>query len=39
MSASIASPSQATPEALQVFLKADVDRWKAALKSAGIQPA
>jgi tripartite-type tricarboxylate transporter receptor subunit TctC len=38
MSASIASPSQATPEALQVFLKADVDRWKAALKSAGIQP-
>ena len=38
MSASIASPSQATPEALQVFLKADIDRWKTALKAAGIQP-
>ena len=38
MSASIASPSQATPEALQNFLKADIDRWKTALKAAGIQP-
>jgi tripartite-type tricarboxylate transporter receptor subunit TctC len=38
MSASIATPTQATPEALQVFLKADVERWKTALKAAGIQP-
>jgi tripartite-type tricarboxylate transporter receptor subunit TctC len=37
MSASIASPAQATPEALQNFLKADVERWKTALKAAGIQ--
>ncbi len=37
MSASIATPAQATPEALQNFLKADVERWKTALKAAGIQ--
>jgi tripartite-type tricarboxylate transporter receptor subunit TctC len=37
MSASIASPAQANPEALQVFLKSDVERWKTALKAAGIQ--
>ncbi len=38
MSASIATPGQANPEALQSFLKSDVDRWKATLKAAGIQP-
>jgi len=38
MSASIATPAQANPEALQSFLKADVERWKTALKAAGIQP-
>jgi tripartite-type tricarboxylate transporter receptor subunit TctC len=38
MSASIATPAQANPEALQSFLKADVERWKMALKAAGIQP-
>ena len=37
MSASIASPKAATPEALQTFLKSDVERWKAALKNATIQ--
>ena len=38
MSASIATPAQANPEALQNFLKADVERWKTALKAAGVQP-
>lgn len=38
MSASIASPEQATPEALGSFLKMDVERWKTALKNAGIRP-
>ncbi len=38
MSSSIATPEQANPEALRSFLKADVERWKAAMKSAGIQP-
>ncbi len=38
MSAQIASPEQATPEALRSFLKTDVERWKTALKNAGVQP-
>lgn len=38
MGASIASPEQANPDALRRFLKGDVDRWKAAMKSAGIAP-
>ena len=37
MSASIASPKAATPEALQSFLKSDVERWKIALKNSTIQ--
>jgi len=38
MSALIASQEQASPEALRTFLRADVDRWKVALKNAGVQP-
>ena len=38
MSAAIAPPEQATPDALRRHLKADVERWKATLKAAGIQP-
>lgn len=38
MSALIAKPEQATPEALRTFLKSDIERWKTALKAAGIQP-
>ncbi len=38
MSSSIATPEQANPEALRSFLKADVERWKVAMKNAGIQP-
>ena len=38
MSALIASPEQATPEALGSFLKRDVERWKTALKNAGVRP-
>lgn len=38
MSALIASPEQATPEALGSFLKMDVERWKTALKNAGVHP-
>lgn len=37
MSALIASQDQATPESLRSFLKTDVDRWKIALKTAGVQ--
>ena len=38
VNALIATPEQATPEALRRFVKADVERWKTALKAAGIQP-
>ena len=38
MSAQIASQDQATPDSLRSFLKTDVDRWKVALKNAGVQP-
>jgi tripartite-type tricarboxylate transporter receptor subunit TctC len=38
MGASIASPEQANPDALRRFLKGDVERWKAAMKNAGIAP-
>jgi tripartite-type tricarboxylate transporter receptor subunit TctC len=38
MSALIAKPEQATPDALRTFLKADVDRWKTTLTAAGIKP-
>ena len=38
MSALISSQEQATPESLRSFLKADIDRWKVALKGAGVQP-
>jgi tripartite-type tricarboxylate transporter receptor subunit TctC len=38
MSALIAKPEQSNPEALRVFLKADVDRWKTTLLAAGIKP-
>ena len=38
MNASIATPEQANPEALRRFIKGDVERWKTAMKSAGIQP-
>jgi tripartite-type tricarboxylate transporter receptor subunit TctC len=38
MSALIAKTEQASPEALRVFLKSDVERWKTTLKAAGIQP-
>lgn len=38
MSSSIATPEQANPEALRSFLKADVERWKVAMRNAGIQP-
>jgi tripartite-type tricarboxylate transporter receptor subunit TctC len=38
MSAIIATRDQATPEALRSFLRSDVDRWKAAMKDAGIRP-
>ena len=38
MGASIASSEQANPDALRRFLKGDVERWKAAMKNAGIAP-
>ena len=38
MGASIASPEQANPDALRRFLKGDVERWKAAMRNAGIAP-
>ena len=38
MSALFASPEQSGPEALRRFVKSEVERWKAAMKSAGIQP-
>ena len=38
MSASIAPPEQATPDALRRHLRSDVDRWKTTLKAAGILP-
>ncbi len=38
MSALIAKPEQANPDALRTFLKADIDRWKTALIAAGIKP-
>ena len=38
MSAIIATPEQATPEYLRGFLKNDSERWKTAMKAAGVQP-
>jgi hypothetical protein len=38
MGAYIASPEQANPDALRRFLKGDVERWKAAMRNAGIAP-
>ena len=38
MDAMIVPPSSATPAYLGRFLKADVERWKIALKNAGIKP-
>jgi len=38
MSAIIATPDQATPEYLKGFLKSDVERWRVAMKAAGVQP-
>lgn len=38
MDAMIVPPSSATPAYLGSFLKADVERWKVAMKSAGIKP-
>jgi tripartite-type tricarboxylate transporter receptor subunit TctC len=38
MSAIIATPEQATPEFLKGFLKNDLERWKVAMKAAGVQP-
>ncbi len=38
MSAAIATPDQATPEALRVFLRNDIERWKSTMKAAGIAP-
>ena len=38
MSALIAKPEQATPDALRTFLRSDIDRWKTALMAAGIKP-
>ncbi len=38
MDAMIVPPSSATPTYLAKFLKSDVERWKVALKNAGIKP-
>jgi tripartite-type tricarboxylate transporter receptor subunit TctC len=38
MSSSIASPEMARPEYLKTFLKSEVDKWKKALRLAGVQP-
>jgi len=38
MSAIIATPEQATPEYLKGFLKTDLERWRVAMKAAGVQP-
>ena len=38
MSAIIATQEQATPEYLKRFLKSDVERWRLAMKAAGVQP-
>jgi len=38
MSAIIATPEQATPEYLKGFLKSDVERWRTAMRAAGVQP-
>jgi tripartite-type tricarboxylate transporter receptor subunit TctC len=38
MDAMIVPPSYATPTYLGNFLKADVERWKVAMKNAGIKP-
>jgi tripartite-type tricarboxylate transporter receptor subunit TctC len=38
MDAVIAPPSSATPVYLGNFLKADIERWKVAMKNAGVKP-
>ena len=38
MDAMIVPPSSATPTYLAKFLKGDVERWKIALKNAGVKP-
>ena len=38
MSASIVTAEQATPDALRNHLRSEVERWKAAMKNAGIAP-
>jgi tripartite-type tricarboxylate transporter receptor subunit TctC len=38
MSSSIASPEMAKPEYLKTFLKSEVEKWKKALRLAGVKP-
>jgi tripartite-type tricarboxylate transporter receptor subunit TctC len=38
MSGLVVPPEQATPDALRQLLKSEVDRWRNALRSAGVKP-
>jgi tripartite-type tricarboxylate transporter receptor subunit TctC len=38
MNAMLATPATANPSFLLNFTKSEVDRWKAAMKNAGVQP-
>jgi tripartite-type tricarboxylate transporter receptor subunit TctC len=38
MGAIIAPPNTVNPDYLKSFLRADVDKWKVAMKNANIQP-
>ena len=38
MDAAVATPAMANPSALSKFLAADIERWKTAMKNAGVKP-
>lgn len=38
MDAAVATPAMANPAALSKFLAADIERWKTAMKNAGVKP-
>jgi tripartite-type tricarboxylate transporter receptor subunit TctC len=38
MDAAVATPTMANPVYLSKFLEADIERWKTAMKNAGVKP-